>query len=968
MSKKMMKRSLALGALMAFVITGQAWAGTTIPVNTSLTLTAGATITDFYLVGEDGSLSGDNITISSSFNDGINAFQVRDGGSATFGGESFTVTGSYNDSKELNAMVINHKGSAVFKAQNVSISTVSSNNGNFTFGLYMNSGGSALFTSNVKDVTVSSVGDNHTAVGMVVRGIKDNVKTEATFNNTGNVNISATSKSVTGLDMTTVNGSSNKPIVTFNNDGNVVITTSVVPVENQGSANNVGVQMTDGAVLKVTSKVDKFEIIQTGVGVTETGDSYSSGNTGILMYNNSITTIDAGTFKIDATVGEVNNATASVEAIQVGEKAQFTVYEETNTILSVSNSCGDAYGILAGIDYDNNIDVDAKVNIKGNVDLTVTGTSAYAVNAINGSSVELGNAGKTVSITATGNGTGAKDEAIAVSANDAGSQIEITADTLTVSATSSNAKHPGSSLQAKDGAVVNVTANKATINGMMYAGAGATLDISGIKELVLTGLTKDSDAAIQVEGGTLKVNNTETGTLAIEGAEAGNTYKVVSGAGEETALWKDANLAYDRTTMVATSNHDTKNKLYTVKYESFNDVTKVTDDIKEQFVEAVGGEEKLAVSNLVAEATGQGAIMEETAPGAKEFLADVSSDVELKPEQKAAVINAAAQLAEAGGNAGTAASVASNVSNVTTGRMSFTGGAAKGGKGVGLLEEGSGAAVWTQYMHGKDEATDMPMDGGATSYESNYDGIVLGVDFKKVGKFQSGVAFNYGEGDSTGFTSAAKTKSDYDFWGIGYYGNIRNEDTNFIFDVNYAKSDSDVTQNNAGASAAIEASPETTTWSAGVKVEKLYQNNNVQIVPYTGLRYMSIDTDEYTSKLGGETLFNYAPERQDIWLLPLGVTIKQEVVNDNGWVVTPKVDLSYVWAFGDTDSNMSVSIPGIASSNDTLGFTVMDDGSFVGLVGIEAAMDDWTFGVSYSYQKGDYAESKKWFVDAKYTF
>jgi len=271
-------------------------------------------------------------------------------------------------------------------------------------------------------------------------------------------------------------------------------------------------------------------------------------------------------------------------------------------------------------------------------------------------------------------------------------------------------------------------------------------------------------------------------------------------------------------------------------------------------------------------------------------------------------------------------------------------------------------------MHGKDDATDMPMDGGATSYESEYDGIVVGVDFKKVGKFQSGIAFNYGEGDSNGFGSGIKTSSEYDFWGVGYYGNIRNEDTNFIFDVNYAKSDSDVTQNNPAAREAIEASPETTTWSAGVKVEKLYQNNNVQIVPYTGLRYMSIDTDEYQSNIGGDTLFNYAPERQDIWLLPLGVTIKQEVVNDNGWVVTPKVDLSYIWAFGDTDSNMSVSIPGIAASNDTLGFTVMDDGSFLGLVGVEAKLDDWTFGVSYSYQKGDYAESKKWFVDAKYSF
>ena len=557
----------------------------------------------------------------------------------------------------------------------------------------------------------------------------------------------------------------------------------------------------------------------------------------------------------------------------------------------------------------------------------------------------------------------------------AGNAINIFGDNSVVDITAKNlmsiaATNSALSVQGDD-SIVNINAPKAVINGGIFVHNG-TLDITNVKDLVLQGLVAgNKEAAIQVEEGILKVNTTDTGTLAIEGAKAGDTYKVVSGAGEETALWKDTNLAYDRTTMIATSNHDIENKLYTVKYESFNDVTEVTEEIKEQFVAAVGGEEELAVPALVAASTGQGTVMEETAPGAKEFLAAVSSDAEMTKETKAAVINSAAQLAEAGGNAGTAVSVANNVAGVTTGRMSFGGrghGGHKGGHGVGMFEEGSGAAVWAQYMHGKDDATDMPMDGGATSYESEYDGIVLGVDFKKVGKFQSGIAFNYGEGDSTGFTSAAKTKSDYDFWGIGYYGNIRNDDTNFIFDINYAKSDSDVTQHNAGATGDIEASPETTTWSAGVKVEKLYQNESVQIVPYTGLRYMSIDTDEYKSTMAGETLFNYAPERQDIWLLPLGVTIKQEVVNDNGWVVTPKVDLSYIWAFGDTDSNMSVSIPGIAASNDTLGFTVMDDGSFLGLVGVEAKLDDWTFGVSYSYQKGDYAESKKWFVDAKYSF
>ena len=522
----------------------------------------------------------------------------------------------------------------------------------------------------------------------------------------------------------------------------------------------------------------------------------------------------------------------------------------------------------------------------------------------------------------------------------------------------------------KNGKVI-LEAATANIKGVMSVDGTSTLDISKVNDLVLVGLQAgNSDAAIQVaEGGTLKVNT--AGTLAIDGAEAGNTYNVVSGNVKAEDLWAKENIAYDRTAMFATT--EVKNDVYSVTYTTAD---QMNDEQKEaaakEYVAATGGEE-LAVPGLVGSAAGAGSTMEETAPGAQKFLSEIAKATEdvMSKETKAAVINSAAQLAEAGGNAGTAVSVAGNVSNVTTGRMSFGGrghGGHKGGHGVGMFEEGSGAAVWAQYMHGKDDATDMPMDGGATSYESEYDGIVVGVDFKKVGKYHSGIAFNYGEGDSNGFTSAARTKSDYDFWGIGYYGNIRNEDTNFIFDINYAKSDSDVTQNNAGATAAIEASPETTTWSAGVKVEKLYQNESVQIIPYTGLRYMSIDTDEYTSNLGGETLFNYAPERQDIWLLPLGVTIKQEVVNDNGWVVTPKVDLSYIWAFGDTDSNMSVSIPGIAASNDTLGFTVMDDGSFLGLVGVEAKLDDWTFGVSYSYQKGDYAESKKWFVDAKYSF
>ena len=337
------------------------------------------------------------------------------------------------------------------------------------------------------------------------------------------------------------------------------------------------------------------------------------------------------------------------------------------------------------------------------------------------------------------------------------------------------------------------------------------------------------------------------------------------------------------------------------------------------------------------------------------------------PEGAGTAINSALQIGEAGGNSGTALSVVNNVAGVTTQRLSFSqmNTAPQGGHGKVERKYKSGAGVWAQYMHGKDKVEDMPMDSLKSSYESQYNGAVIGYDFKEVGKTQTGIAFNYGEGDSHSTGGSIATRSDFDFWGIGLYHNIMNDDTNLILDVNYSKSDSDVTQINGGTT--LTANPETTTLSAGVKFEKLIQNGPVQIVPYAGLRFMSVDTDDYAANIAGKKAFMYAPDRQNIWLIPVGVSLRQENTYENGWRVTPKADLSYIWAVGDTDSSMTVSIPGITNVAN-MNYTVMDNGSFLGTLGIEAEKGDWTYGLSYSYQKGEYQRSDKWFVDVRYSF
>jgi len=642
---------------------------------------------------------------------------------------------------------------------------------------------------------------------------------------------------------------------------------------------------------------------------------------------------------------------SSVEILSTSEKSNATgifaaygskvvqVSGDTDVKITVTAEKGDAIGIWNTYNSNNDKIAEA-VELLGNVEIVADGQNSYAVYNESNSN---GECGATV--------IGSKGKKVVLEGD-----IVATGGYVTTTFGTADSKFDGKVQTSGDG------------NTTLSFAKGATWNLTGASTLT---------NATFGEGSVLKINGSDfvkdTGVYALNGT---GTLKVEQGAKLEI------------------------NGITETTYNVAKGFDSIVDENKKAITDGEYWElpQVNALMQGVAWKTADGLQVEVTAKEASDMAADtgiststaglVQSIIENKDSastdaEKAAVefiekvqannstpeavgnaINNATKMGEAGGNSATAASIVKNVTGVTNDRLSFNCGHSaphKGGHGVGLFEEGSGADIWVEYVHGKDKVEDMPSTAGASSYEGQYNGIVMGVDFKKVNKFQSGIAFNYGEGDTNSVGNDVRTHSDYDFWGVGYYGSIHNDDSNVIFDINYAQTDSDVTQYNSGS--VIEASPETTTWSAGVKLEKLYQNENVQIVPYTGLRYMSIDADDYSTKKGE---FYYSMDRQDIWLLPLGVSIKQEVTNDNGWTVSPRVDLSYIWAFGDTNSNMEVKSPFAGVSQ--LGYDVMDDGSFLGLVGIEAHKGQWGYGVAYSYQKGDHSESKKWYVDVNYSF
>lgn len=425
-----------------------------------------------------------------------------------------------------------------------------------------------------------------------------------------------------------------------------------------------------------------------------------------------------------------------------------------------------------------------------------------------------------------------------------------------------------------------------------------------------------------------------------------NVYKVVSSANaEESSFWQDSNLLYDRTTGYATSNGSDAGN-YDITYKNLKDLNaeEKTEAVND-FVDSLGeGGENLTG---VAESVINGRLGNN--PGAKEFFSDYTTGNGTSRD-----LGAMAMIGEAAGVTAGTISVAGDMADNSVLRLSFTQDDITGEPTVN--EDG---AVWAKYIHGNYDLDGMASSFGSIDSSNDFDGVTVGVDFAKKGKVQSGIAFSYGDGDSHGMG----INNDYDMWGVTLYGNVKNDDSNVIADIGFSESDNELSGMAMGKK--IKADRDVSVFTVGVRAEKLYTNGNTQIVPYTGLRYYNVDPDSYTAYYNGQKFGEYDAERQNIWTLPVGVSLRNETVTDSGWRITPKADVAYIWAFGDTDNSVDLNVAGGVS---TLDYTVMDSGSWLGALGIEAGKDDWCFGVGYSYQKGSHAEADKWYVNVEYSF
>lgn len=260
------------------------------------------------------------------------------------------------------------------------------------------------------------------------------------------------------------------------------------------------------------------------------------------------------------------------------------------------------------------------------------------------------------------------------------------------------------------------------------------------------------------------------------------------------------------------------------------------------------------------------------------------------------------------------------------------------------LDAKKGLGVWADVFYGSNESDSLYGDSG---YSSDIYGGMLGVDFGFGEGARVGAALSIGSGDGDSEGSVSKYSTDSDFWGLSVYAGKDFGGLTFTGDMSYLWLDNDIGGSVAGASAS--ESLDSTVFSLGVRADwKAYEGKVLQVVPHAGVRWASIDVDDYRGM---------SMDNMNVIEMPIGVTVKGVFETASGWQVAPEIDFTAAPQIGDTE------VETIIGDVDVI------DNVYNASIGVNAGTDAVRFGLSYKYGFGNDGRSNNTFnLKASYLF
>lgn len=210
--------------------------------------------------------------------------------------------------------------------------------------------------------------------------------------------------------------------------------------------------------------------------------------------------------------------------------------------------------------------------------------------------------------------------------------------------------------------------------------------------------------------------------------------------------------------------------------------------------------------------------------------------------------------------------------------------------------------------------TRLDLGGNSSMNEINAElgGLIVGGEWTRSDMTFGGLA-NLGSGSVRGQSANAGVKNDVDYYGASLYAGKRFGQFNIVGQAGYLRTSNDLTDSSVGYAKAD--SVKTNVWTIGVRGEasvQLYENS--QLIPYVGLTYVRLNTDDYTVSNGTHV----SSTHQNLWTVPVGLMFTGKTAAASGWNLQPLLDVAYVRSFGDKD------VEATTTWGSTVGSVTMD--------------------------------------------
>ena len=305
-------------------------------------------------------------------------------------------------------------------------------------------------------------------------------------------------------------------------------------------------------------------------------------------------------------------------------------------------------------------------------------------------------------------------------------------------------------------------------------------------------------------------------------------------------------------------------------------------------------------------------------------------------------VETAARMGDFAGAAQVALAVGSTTTNAIAGRM----GVGAANSSMTFADNGQGAGLWLTPIYMSSDSDGFDAQGTSYGTDISLYGVALGADYTLANGLRFGAMFNVGSGDADGQGNGSLVSNDFDYYGFGVYAGYTLGAMSLLADVSYSVADNDATAN-VGYDT-LSTSFDSSNLSLGITGLYAVKTGSVTVTPHAGLRFSSIDIDDYVVDGAKYDVGEYDADTLNIFSIPVGVTIASDIQLD-AWTVKPSFDFSVTGNFGDDETEGTFHWDGISNYSTSLTSEVLDNVTYGASLGVAAQNGNFSFGVGLNY-------------------